>query len=75
MGLSIKLKRIEQGYRQGEFARQVGISRQYLALLENGIAKNPSVEVMKRISFLLDAGIEELFFKDQKIYSKDQKTE
>jgi putative transcriptional regulator len=73
MGLFIKLKRIEHGYKQGEFARKVGISRQYLSLLENGSAKNPSVEVMKKISLLLDTGIEELFFKDQKMHSKDNK--
>ena len=64
MGLNIKLKRIEKGYKQCEFAGKTGISRQYLRLIETGKAKNPSVEVMKKISLLLDTGIQELFFEE-----------
>ena len=62
MRLSVKLKRIEKGYKQGEFAEMIGISREYLRLIETGKAKNPSLEVMKKISLLLDTGIQELFF-------------
>lgn len=61
-GLKIKLKRIERGYKQYQFARDLGISREYLRRIENGTAKNPSIELMKKISLILESSPEELFF-------------
>jgi len=63
-GLRIKLKRIEKEYKTTEFAEMVGISREYLRLIEAGKAKNPSILVMKKISELLDTPVQELFFED-----------
>ena len=61
MGMRIKLKRIEKRFKQYEMAEMVGISREYLRLIENDIAKNPSISVMKKISEVLKIQICELF--------------
>ncbi len=63
-GLIIKIKRMEKGLRQYEFANEIGISREYLRKLENGTAKNPSIKVMKKISEVLDVSPIDLFFLD-----------
>lgn len=63
-GMKIKLRRIERGYKQYEFAQKVGVSRNYIQLIENGKARNPSLVVMKRISELLETPVSELFFDD-----------
>lgn len=62
MGLKIKLKRIEKGIKQYELAEILGISRYYMQLLEKGTAKNPSIDLMKKISEILEAPVQELFF-------------
>ena len=62
MRVKIKIKRIEKGLKQYELASQVGISREYLRLIENGKAKNPSIAVMKKISEILQESVEKLFF-------------
>lgn len=63
-GMKIKLKRIEIGYKQYAFAEKVGISREYLRLIESDKAKNPSIQIMKNISQLLEISVQELFFND-----------
>lgn len=60
----LKGKRVENGYKASEFAKDIGISREYLRLIENGKAKNPSIEIMKRISKKLNTSVAELFFQD-----------
>jgi len=60
-GLKIKLKRIEKGYKQYEFAKEVGISRQYLVELERGKKNNIHMDKLKRICELLDMNPGELF--------------
>lgn len=64
MGLEIKLKRIEKGFKQYKFAELVGVSREYIRLIETGKAKNPSILIMKKISELLETPVQELFFND-----------
>lgn len=64
MGIKIKLKRIEKGFKQYEFAEKAGISREYLRRIENGTAKNPSISIMKKIAELLETDAQELFFQD-----------
>jgi len=63
-GLKVKLKRIEHEYKAIDFAKEVGISKEYLRLIEAGKAKNPSTEIMKKISELLKTSVQELFFED-----------
>lgn len=58
----IKALRIGKGFKAGEFAEKVGISREYLRQIENGTAKNPSCKIMKKISEILEMSIDELFF-------------
>lgn len=62
-GMNIKIKRIVRGYKQGEFAKKIGISPQTLNKIENGDTKNPSIETMKKISEILDISVEKLFFE------------
>lgn len=64
MGLKLKLKRIEKGFKQIELAEQIGISRYYLSGLERDKIKNPNIEVMKKISKVLEVSAQELFFDD-----------
>ncbi|MFL0165239.1 helix-turn-helix transcriptional regulator [Candidatus Clostridium helianthi] len=65
MKYRIKGLRVGAGYKAGVFAKEIGISREYLRLLENGKAQNPSIELMKKISKKLNASVEELFFSDE----------
>ncbi|MTK13256.1 MAG: helix-turn-helix transcriptional regulator [Clostridiaceae bacterium] len=62
MGLKLKLKRIEKGFKQCELAEKLGVSRYYLSALERGKCKNPSIDLMKKISELLETSVQELFF-------------
>lgn len=61
----LKSIRVREGYRQGEFAKKIGISREYLRLLENGRAKNPSKELMKKIADELNSTVQEVFFDEK----------
>ena len=61
-GLLVRLKRVEKEYKTTELAKMLGITREYLRLIEIGKAKNPSIELMKKISELLDTPVMELFF-------------
>ena len=54
--------RTGKGIKAGEFAKELGISPQYLRLIENGTAKNPNLKLMKDIAKKLDTTVEELFF-------------
>ncbi|SNX53052.1 helix-turn-helix transcriptional regulator [Thermoanaerobacterium sp. RBIITD] len=60
----LKLKRIELGIKQKNLAQQVGITPQYLMKLEQGKAKNPSVDLMKRLADSLNCTVQELFFNE-----------
>lgn len=61
-GLKIKLKRIEKGFKQYELADEIGISREYLRLIEANKARNLSIPIMKKISEILETPVQELFF-------------
>lgn len=63
-GMKIKLERIKRHKKQYEFADELGISREYLRLLETDQAKNPSVELMKNIAKKLEMTVGELFFDE-----------
>lgn len=49
IGKGIKFVRIASGLRQGEMAKQLDISQNYLSLLENNKA-DPSIALLKKIS-------------------------
>ncbi|MDD5065100.1 MAG: helix-turn-helix transcriptional regulator [Phycisphaerae bacterium] len=63
IGKGIKFVRIASGLRQGEMAERLGISQNYLSLLENNKAE-PSIALLKKISknFGVPAGF--LFWED-----------
>lgn len=61
----IKALRVGQGIRATDFAKDLGISREYLRQIENGMAKNPSVNLMKNIAKALNSTVQELFFQDE----------
>jgi len=65
LGLKVKLRRVELDKKTIEVSKNVGISREYLRLIEAGKAKNPSVEVMKKIAKELKSTVQELFFSDE----------
>ena len=64
MGLKLKLERIEKGFKQCELAEKIGVSRYSLSALERGKVKNPNLEVIKKISEILETPVQELFFND-----------
>lgn len=62
-GNSIKKYRKEQGLNLEEMSKKIGISTGYLCHLEKGTRKNPSIEVMEKISKALEKTIAEVFFE------------
>ncbi|SFI95023.1 putative transcriptional regulator [Terrisporobacter glycolicus] len=67
MGLNLKIARIKKGLKQREVAEKVGVSRDYIASLENGRSKNPSIKLMKKLSETLNVPVTELFFTEDDI--------
>jgi len=63
-GMKIKLGRIQRNIKQYQFAEELGISREYLRLLETDKAQNPSLELMIKIAKSLDYKVGELFFNE-----------
>lgn len=65
MGIKIKIARLQAGYKKAyKFAEQMGISRQYLTMLETGKANNPSRDLMIKMSEALGMSVQELFFSE-----------
>lgn len=62
MKMKLKAQRVLLGLKQKDVALMAGISSHYLAALENGRAKNPSIEVMKKLAAILKSTPQELFF-------------
>lgn len=65
MKYKIKALRVGMGYKAGKFAKDIGISREYLRLIENGTAKNPNRNLMIKIAKALDTTVQELFFSNE----------
>lgn len=61
-GLAVKVRRTELEKKSTEVAFNVGITREYLRLIEAGKAKNPSIEVMKKLAAELQSDVQTLFF-------------
>lgn len=61
----IKALRVGQGIKAGDFAKELGISREYLRLIENGQAKNPNKDLMIKIAKALNSDVVTLFFSDE----------
>ena len=64
MRLNLKISRIKKGLKQRELAEQIGVTRDYIASLESGRIKNPSLDNMKKPSKALGVSVTELFFDE-----------
>ena len=60
----IKAKRVELGIKQKDFAKQLGITSQYLSYIEKGVA-SPSLFLAKKIADSLNSNIYDLFFYEE----------
>ncbi|MDB1949186.1 helix-turn-helix transcriptional regulator [Clostridium tertium] len=65
MRYKIKSLRVLNGIKAKDFAEKLGISREYLRLIENGKAKNPNKDLMIRIAKALDSDVQTLFFSEE----------
>lgn len=63
MGKNLKIARILINLKAKDVANACGISSTYYSNLENDKAKNPSKELMLKISKVLNQPIEKLFFE------------
>lgn len=57
--MNLKIKRIERGFKQYEFANMLNITPQYLRLIEVGKV-DPRISILLKASKLLNVSIEEL---------------
>ena len=46
----IKSLRIERGLTQAQVAQKVGVTKNYITMLERGQRKNPSLDIVKKIA-------------------------
>lgn len=58
----MKQIRKEKGITLTDLANKTGISIGYLSHLENGTRKNPSIEIMDKISKALNESVWDVFF-------------
>ena len=63
IGKGLKFVRVAAGQRQGAMAKALGISPNYLSLLENNRAE-PSIALLKRVSEVYDVPAGFLFWED-----------
>jgi len=63
IGKGIKFVRIASGIRQGEMAKRLDISQNYLSLLENNKAE-PSIALLRKISERFGVPASFLFWED-----------
>ncbi|MBV4439328.1 helix-turn-helix transcriptional regulator [Clostridium tyrobutyricum] len=63
MEYKLKAERVRKGIKQGELAKRLGITPQYLCKIEKGVA-DPRRELMLEIAHILQADVRELFFNE-----------
>ncbi|MBW8383535.1 MAG: helix-turn-helix domain-containing protein [Youngiibacter sp.] len=63
-GKRIKLHRIAMNIKQYQMAKDIGISKEYLRLIESDQATNPSRDLMIKIAGMLGTTVGELFFSE-----------
>ncbi|WP_034869435.1 helix-turn-helix transcriptional regulator [Clostridium lundense] len=61
--MNVKLKRIEKGIKQQDFAKALGVSRATLVKIEKE-EYDIRLSLMKKISELLETPVQELFFNE-----------
>lgn len=60
----LKSIRVLKGIKQGEFAKELGITPQHLCKIEKGEVE-PRRDLMKKISTILGLTIQEIFFSEE----------
>lgn len=66
MNKKLKIARVLADKSQMDLAKETGLSKEYISALERGKVKNPTLEVMKKLSKALDVPVTELFFSEDK---------
>lgn len=64
MGKKLKMARVLANLKAKDVASACGISKTYYSNLENDKARNPSKELMMKISKVLNQPVDKLFFND-----------
>jgi XRE family transcriptional regulator, master regulator for biofilm formation len=57
LGAKIYEIRKQRGYTLSNLAKKAGISKSYLSNIERNLNKNPSIQVIKNISYVLDVDL------------------
>ena len=60
LGKVLKQRREEKGVTQAALAGKVGVSQAYIAKLESGDKKNPTLDLLKKIAKALGVPVTEL---------------
>ncbi|QRG66234.1 XRE family transcriptional regulator [Brevibacillus choshinensis] len=60
LGKSIQELRTRKGISMSELADRAGVTKSYVNALERGIKTNPSIQVLEKISTVLDMDLESL---------------
>ena len=61
-GLNLKIARIRKQLKQKELAEKLGVTPQAISDMERGVY-TPSYETMRKMSEILEATVDELFFQ------------
>nr|WP_286168704.1 helix-turn-helix domain-containing protein [Roseburia sp. 1XD42-34] len=65
IGDRIKKLRKDKNMSISELAEKAGVAKSYLSSIERGIQKNPSIQFMEKISYVLGTSINELLREDR----------
>ncbi|CEP89795.1 transcriptional regulator [[Clostridium] sordellii] len=60
---NLKFYRKNKNLTQSELAEQVGVTKDYISMIERG-KKNPGIFLAKRIALVLNSTIDEIFFEN-----------
>lgn len=60
---NLQYYRKKNNFTQLELARKVGVTKDYISMIERG-KKNPGIFLAKRISMILNSTIDEIFFEN-----------
>jgi XRE family transcriptional regulator of biofilm formation len=71
IGPKIREYRKQKGYTLARLAEEAGIAKSYLSNLERDKQDNPSIQILDRISKILDIGIEEFSYNSNKRLDDD----
>lgn len=59
-GMNLKALRTQQGLSQVAMAKRVKVTQAYIAMMENGAFRNPTLDVLRRLAKVLKVTVGEL---------------